>query len=195
MLDRDTFDLIKQKHGAYASWAVWAEPTGKPKSNVGDVSVLDPNHNPTLLQTVRNDVVMVGLNLSRFPPVSFGNFHDPRPEGQDYKIRYAFAGTPYYGAYMTDLIKGIVMLESSNLRRHLAANPSLASGNVHRLLEEFDDLNCGTPTLIAFGTDAYQLAAKYVPPSRYSRLVRVTHYSHYVSKEEYRERVLAELDA
>jgi hypothetical protein len=47
--------------------------------------------------------------------------------------------------------------------------------------------------MITFGTDAYELAARHVPSSRYSRLVRVTHYSHFISKEKYRERVLAEL--
>lgn len=191
IVDREIFDLIKKKHGAYASWAVWAEPTGRPKSGIGDLRVLDPDQNPTLLQKLRNDVVMVALNLSRFLPVSLGNFHDPRSVAQDYKIRYAFAGTPYYGAYMTDLIKDVVMLESSNLMRYLAENPSLVSGNVHRLLEEFEDLNCAAPTLIAFGTDAYLLAAKHVPSSRYSRLVKVTHYSHYISKEEYRRGVIA----
>lgn len=130
MVDRETFDLIKEKHGAYASWAVWAKPTGgRPKSNIADLTVLDPDQNPRSLETLRNDVV-IGLNLSRFFPMSFGNFHDPSPEAQDYKIRYAFADTPYYGAYMTDLIKGVVMLESSKLMRHLVSNPSLVSENV-----------------------------------------------------------------
>jgi len=195
MVDKETFDLIKEKHGAHASWAVWAEPTTGPKSNIGDLSVLDPDQNPTLLQKLRNDVAMVALNLSRFAPASFANFHDPSPVAQDYKIRYAFSGTHYYGAYMTDLVKGVVMLESSNLMRHLAENPPLISDNIHRLLEEFDDLNCAAPTLIAFGNDAYLLAAKHIPSSRYMRLVRVTHYSHYISKEEYRHRVLAQLAA
>ena len=77
--------------------------------------------------------------------------------------------------------------------RHLAADPTLVSENVRRLLGEFDDLGCATPTLIAFGTDAYRLAVRHVPSSRYSRVVGVTHYSHYISKEDYRERVLAEL--
>ena len=38
MVDRETFDRIKARHGRYASWAVWSEPDGKPKSNMGDLT-------------------------------------------------------------------------------------------------------------------------------------------------------------
>ena len=68
MVDRETFDRIKEKHGLHASWAVWSEPDGKPKSKMGDLTVLDPDQNPALLGMLRSDVVMVGLNLSRDLP-------------------------------------------------------------------------------------------------------------------------------
>jgi hypothetical protein len=193
MVDRPTFDRIKEKHGSYASWAVWKPSNGRPKANMGDLCVLDPDCNPRLLETLRNDVVMLGLNLSRSFPPPFGNFHDASPSGQDYKIRFAFTGTSYYGAYMTDFVKGVVMLKAGNLIRHVVENEDLVADNVDHLLEEFDDLNAGSPTVIAFGADTYVLAAKYLPASRYSRLVRVTHYSQYISKEDYRARVLGEL--
>lgn len=194
MVDRETFDLIKRKHCAYGSWAVWAEPAGPPKSNVGVLNVLDPDLNPTLLQTLRPDVVMLGLNLSRFTPGSpFGNFHDGTAKSQDYKIRYAFAGTAYYGAYMTDVIKETVELKSGSLMRYIGANPPLVRENVRRLLEELSDLGYASPTVIAFGRDAYGLALKHVPSSRYSRLVGIRHYSDYIGQEQYREQVLAKL--
>ena len=160
----------------------------------GRPRVLDPDENPALLATLRNDVVMLGLNLSRsFPDQPFRNFHDPSPKGQDYKIRHAFAGSPYYGAYMTDIIKDVVMLRSSDLMRHLAAEPSLVAKNIERLLVEFDDLGCSSPTVIAFGTKTHALAVKHLPSDRYGRLVGVTHYSHYIAPKRYRERVLVEL--
>jgi len=195
VVDRQMFDRIKEKHSGYVSWAVWAAATKGPKSNIGDLSILDPDRNPYLLDVLRSAVIMMGLNLSRHLPRPLGNFHDPRPEGQDYKIRFAFAGTPFYGAYMTDFVKGVVMLKSGNLMRHLAKSPSLIAENVAQLLGELDDLNSAAPTVIIFGADAHLLAAKHIPLTRYSRLVRVTHYSHHISKVDYRARVLAELGA
>ncbi len=195
MVDRETFDRIKEKHGPYASWAVWSEPDGRPKSNQGDLTVLDPGQNPALLGKLRSDVVMLGLNLSRDQPPPFGNFHDAKAQGQDYKIRFAFTGTPFYGAYMTDIIKDLRMLKSGDVMRCLAAHPDVVAESVERLLEEFDDLKSKSPTVIAFGGSAHLLAARHLPANRYSRLVRVTHYSHYISPTAYRERVLSELAA
>lgn len=193
MVSRDTFELMKRKHGPYGSWAVWAEVTKGPKSNVGDLRVLDPDQNPRLLETLKGDVVLLGLNLARFQPSTFANFHDPNPAAQDYKIRHAFAGTPYYGAYMTDLIKGTVMLDSHDVVRHLATRPNLLAESLATLLDELDDLAAVRPTLIAFGNDTHRIAERLIPPSRYLRLAGVTHYSHYISKEEYRTRVLGQL--
>lgn len=195
MVDRETFDRIKEKHGRYASWAVWAEPGGRPKSNMGDLTVLDPDLNPALLGILRSDVVMLGLNLSREEPVPLGNFHDAKPEGQDYKIRFAFTGTPFYGAYMTYIIKGLVMPKAGEVMRCLAGNQHVVSESIGRLLEEFADLKSGPPAVIAFGGDAHLLAARHLPADRYSRLVRVTHYAHYISPSAYRDRVLSELAA
>jgi hypothetical protein len=70
------FEKIKQKHGSYASWAVWAEASEKPKSNMGDVSHFK---NDSVLSLLQNNVVMVGLNISRPVSEPFMNFHDPNP--------------------------------------------------------------------------------------------------------------------
>lgn len=63
MIDATRFDLMKRKHGAYVSWAVWAPLTGAPKSNMGNLDVLCEKANPTLLETLNPGVVMVGLNM------------------------------------------------------------------------------------------------------------------------------------
>jgi hypothetical protein len=194
MVDRETFDRIKEKH-PYASWAVWSEPHGTCKLNIGDLTVLDPDRNPALLGMLRSDVVMLGLNLSKDRPPPLGDFHGAKAGGQDYKIRFAFTDTPFYGAYMTDIIKGVVMLKAGDLMRYLAANPHVVAENVECLLEEFDDLKSESPTVIAFGGSAYRLAAKHLPANRYRRLVHVTHFAQFISPRDYREQVLRELGA
>ena len=101
MIDRERFELIKARHGGYASWAVWADAEDKPKSRIADLSVLDPDQNPRLLASLRPDAIMVGLNISRSFSELFRNFHDPNPRANDFKLRYAFHSTPFYGAYLT----------------------------------------------------------------------------------------------
>jgi hypothetical protein len=105
MIDPEQFELIGQKHGGYASWAVWAAAARGPKSNIGDLSIFDVAATPTTLQVLKNDIIMVGLNTSRSFTERFRNFHDPSAWGNDFKIRFAFTNTEYYGAYMTDIIK------------------------------------------------------------------------------------------
>ena len=188
MVDRERFERIKERHGLYASWAVWAAPGATPKSNIGDLGVPDPDRNPTLLGTLRTDAIMLGLNISRPGIVvePFRNFHDASSKGQDYKIRYAFLNTPYWGAYMSDFIKEVVMLDRGSLMRHVRTNPSLVRKNVEQLVAEFNDLGCDRPTILTFGDDTSRLVAHNVPNTLYFRLVPLMHYSNYISQEDYK---------
>lgn len=105
MIHHDKFDFIKNKYGHYASWAVWGDEGAKPKDNIGDLSIFDLERNFSILPILNPDVVLVGLNISRPIETPLANFHDSRPQSMDYKIRYAFKNSPYWGAYMTDIIK------------------------------------------------------------------------------------------
>ena len=53
MIDAARFDVIKRRHGAYGSWAVWAPPTSTPKSNMGDLTVLDELANKAYMDSSR----------------------------------------------------------------------------------------------------------------------------------------------
>jgi hypothetical protein len=135
---------------------------------------------------------MVGLNISsssRLLPEPFRNFHDPSPAANDFKLRHAFRDTEYYGAYMTDIIKRVGMINSKNLLDHLKAHPSLIEQNIANFREELRDLNCTAPTILAFGTAAYDIIHRNLSNAEYSRLIKLTHYSHYISKEKYRDKV------
>lgn len=193
MIDRDQFLFIRKRHGGHASWAVWAEPSGTPTSNMGDMSVLDEHANASLLQTLRNDVVMVGLNIARTVSEPFRNFHDASPRAKDFKIRHAFANTKYYGAYMTDIIKNVEMVNSTDLLAHLRNRPALIRENADTFREELRDLRSSKPIILAFGNSTYRLIAKNVPASDYSRVIKLMHYSYWISKEHYRDTVLAQI--
>jgi len=104
-MDEKHYLEIVNKYGDFASWAIWQDVGLKPKSNVGDLTIFDHVKNRELLGQLKPNVVMDGLNISRRVELPFGNFHDSRPQSQDYKIRYAFRDTKFYGAYMTDIIK------------------------------------------------------------------------------------------
>ena len=193
LIDQNRFSLIKSKHGGYSSWAVWAPATQSPKSNIGDLSVLDLTANPTIVQTLRGNVIMVGLNISRSFDEPFRNFHDQSPYANDFKIRYAFTGTPYYGAYMTDIIKNVAIVKSAGLLTYLREHPSVISSQIATFREEVRDLGCTRPTILAFGSAAYKILLEHLSPDEYRNLIRLTHYSHHIGKEKYRDAVMGQV--
>ena len=52
MIEKDKFEKIKKLHSEYASWAIWADQGEKPKSNIGDLSVLDPKKNNLIVSCI-----------------------------------------------------------------------------------------------------------------------------------------------
>jgi len=163
---------------------------------MGDISIFDLDSNPRLLELLKTNIVMVGLNISsdsRLLPEPFRNFHDPSPRANDFKIRYAFHDTEYYGAYMTDIIKHVGMINSKDLLTHVRAHPALIRENIEMFRDELRDLNCTGPAILAFGAGAYDILHNNLKRDEYSRLIKLTHYSHYVSKEKYKERVLEQI--
>jgi len=191
MLSQNQYELIREKHGKYASWAVWVKGSDKPKSNMGDMAIFDDK---LVLSLLRANVLMVGLNLSRFTiSEPFRNFHDPSPTAQDYKIRFAFRDTEYYGAYMTDIIKGVVEVDSKNIPKHLKENPGVLVNSLKIFRQELQDLGAVSPLILAFGRIAYDIIKENLSSAEYGKLIRLTHYSHQISKEKYREAVLKEI--
>jgi hypothetical protein len=111
------------------------------------------------------------------------------PRANDFKIRYAFQNTEYYGAYMTDIIKDLEMINSNDVLKHLKADPALIRRNVSRFREELRDLNAREPIILVFGGSTHQIIKDALEPWEYSKLIRLTHYSHRINKEKYREEV------
>lgn len=186
MLNYNHYLELANKYGAFGSWAVWANEGSKPKSNIGDMSIFDLSKNPMLLEILNPNIIMVGLNFSR--PVNdtpFSNFHDARPQSQDYKIRYAFRNTPFYGAYMTDIIKDFEEKISSNVKEYLKENYEFELFNIALFNQELANLKSPNPLIIAFGNLTYEILIKHFK-SKY-RIQKVMHYSQQINKEKYKD--------
>jgi len=185
MITKEHYIEIEKKYGEFASWAVWANEDATPKSNIGDMSIFDLNKNPTLLEKLNPNVIMVALNFSRtIEKKAFINFHDRRPQGQDYKIRYAFRDTEFYGAYMTDIIKDFEEKNSGNVLQYLKDNKDFELMNIKLFEQEIADLKCSDPFIIAFGNVTFDILSKHF--GQKYRIKKVMHYSQRISKENYR---------
>jgi hypothetical protein len=185
MVDRAKFEFIKEKYGHWTSWAIWAEAGDAPKSNVGDLSIFSGDN---FLSQLNSEVILVGLNISRGDIKSpLANFHDARSEATDYKIRYALKDTPFWGGYMTDIIKDFNEKESGKMMSYLRANKEFEKSNVEIFKGELEDLGCTDPTIIAFGNDAFSILLRNFKDQ--FKVLKVPHYANYTSKEAYRQQI------
>jgi hypothetical protein len=224
MISKEMFCSIKEKHGAYASWAVWVnEVEGRDpvKYDIDNLSVFNLDKNPKLLQDLKPNIVMVGRNfggnagliepeqLKNVPPLK--NFHYPdgyqidpetgkrkRKPTWDHKLRYAFRGTEFYGAYLTDIVK----YYSASYANSSIINSQKKNEESKRIfMEELSDLGCKNPLIIAMGGPAYYKLTELFGNVKYT-IVPITHYSFAgkfpitnlpSSKENYRDLVLDQL--
>lgn len=192
MITKSAFEMIKRNHGGYGSWAVWGPIGATPKSGMDDMRVFETD---AVLSVLKPNVVMLGLNLSKSIKLPwFGNFHCAG-SAQDYKTRYAFKDSEYYGAYMTDIIKVLEEMDSGKAMNHLDAHPELLAESLRIFREEMKDLGNSRPIILAFGDRAYRLASKHLRREEYSLLVRLPHYSRRISQEAYKELVFKQIAA
>ena len=185
MIDYDKFESIKSKYGHYASWAIWDKEGKKPKENVGNLNILEIEGNNQLLQQLNPNIIFVGLNISRRVEIPLGNFHDSQPQGMDYKIRYALNNSPFWGAYMTDIIKSFEEKVSEKMMKHLRTNKQFEEENIRIFRQELNDLEVEYHSIIAFGNDAYTILKRNF--NNEFNIFKVPHYSNYIGKEKYRE--------
>jgi len=188
LITREKFDFIKDKYAYCASWAIWSDEDERPTSNIGDLTILDPDINKNLLSQLNPNVVLLGLNISRGDiKIPFANFHDKRPEATDFKIRFAFRGSPYWGGYMTDIIKDFEQKISGKVISYLRRNKSFEKENVQTFRQELIDIGATDPTLIAFGNITYDILERNLKDE--FKILKVPHYANYTNKEKYREQV------
>lgn len=195
MITKQEYQSISKEYGYVCSWAVWEKAGEKPKSNIANMHVFDLDKNLNLLETLRTDVIMVALNFARHVAFEkpFMNFHDANPHAQDFKIRYAFEETAFYGAYMTDIIKDFPMLSSKDVLSHLKTNPNVVTTQLERFRKEMKFIGAEAPVVLAFGKDTFGILKNGLDAKEYSSLIQLTHYSHHISKENYRKKIHMQL--
>mgnify|MGYP001161210125 FL=1 len=182
-MEIDRYHKVREKHGLHSSWAIWAEETDTPKSNMADISFFDDE---SIVEQLNPNNILVGLNISGYTPKSFENFHGKG--GGAFKIRYATKDTPLWGAYLTDIIKDYPEMESGNVMKYLRKNKDFVLENVASFREEIADIGVVNPTLYAFGNDTHSILEEHL--GNEFVIKKLMHYSHYISKEKYREHVL-----
>jgi len=188
-MNKYDLDKLKSRFGYCGSWAIWSKASDTPKSNVGDLSLLNSDLNKNLLNEINSNIVFVALNFSReTTKEDFANFHDPRPMSQDYKIRYALQDTKLWGGYMTDIIKDYPEKSSNKMMSFLKKDKTIEKDNCKLFLEEMDLLKSNNPKIIAFGNDAHLILTRNFKDK--FNIIKVPHYANYISKEKYRELVL-----
>lgn len=186
-LSLDTFNNIKTKYGEHASWAVWADQTDRPKSNMGDLSIFDEK---TILDVLNPNIVLVALNFSvnvkKMRP--FENFHGEN--GEVYKLRFALKDTPLWGSYMTDIIKDFVEADSGKVEEYLEKNPKIVKDNLDSFQEELKELKV-KPILVALGVTVKDILNNHLKDK--FEIHDITHYGWQRGAEQYRDKVLEKI--
>lgn len=193
MIEKATYDKLKEKYGFLSSWALWSLPTNSPKSNTSDLSIFNNNN---LLSLLNSDYVFVGLNVSKNKDINenkyWWNFHSNSPHQNDFKLRYALMNTKFWGSYMTDIIKNHTEVNSKQVMAFLEQNPNIVEQNIKEFKEEICLLNNKTkPKLITMGNSVYKILSKYL--SNEYTIVKIMHYSNYINQNEYKKRILETL--
>ena len=191
MITQELFEKIKNKYGQTSSWAIWSEKGDKPTSNIGCLDVLNPHKNGQLLETLTTQIVMVGLNISTEGRIvdDFSNFHSKHATAKDYKIRAAFRGTPYWGAYMTDVIKNFPEKSSGDVVKHFKARRDELDEHLLALKTELECIGSPMPTLLAFGSDTEKYLKLGCEKGYWGKPINIGHYSAYGGADDYRKKV------
>ncbi len=158
------------------------------------MSVFD---NPNLIDLLKTDLVFIGLNQAVHDRKdgykgSWANFHsDDNKRQNDFKLRYALMDTPYWGSYITDVIKSHFDTISTNVVKDISKKEILVEKHIETLKRELEILG-GKPVLVALGGDTYDILEKYLADEY--KIIKVYHYSYRISKEKYREHPLEILE-
>ena len=88
---------------------------------------------------------------------------------------------------MTDIIKHYPELHGQDVMGFLNGNPDVEKKNIETFREELKDLGTENRTIIAFGNDVFRILSRNLKNE--FNIFRVTHYSHFMNKQKYRDEI------
>ena len=94
---------------------------------------------------------------------------------------------------MTDIIKFLEDVDSKNVMKYLKNHPETIEKNVKTFREEMQDLKATAPVILVFGKDTHKIVSENLNQNEYRKLIKLTHYSHQIGKEAYKEAVFQEI--
>lgn len=193
MIEIDRYNKLKKEYGNTSSWTIWREAGATPKSNTGDITIFEDKN---ICNKLNDKYVFVGLNPSsthgKQEEKPWKNFHSDYKYQHDFKLRYALKDTPFWGSYITDIIKYHPELDSKKVQNDLDNNPKIIEENINRFKHELNLLTDKKPVLIAIGNNSYNILNDNLA-DEYS-IYKILHYSYRISKENYRKKVLSVLE-
>ncbi|WP_295723708.1 hypothetical protein [uncultured Methanobrevibacter sp.] len=192
MIDLERYNNLKEKYGHVSSWTIWREPGESAKSNTDDMSIFEDDN---ICNKLNDKYVFVALNWSGTHGVQedkpWKNFHSSYRYQNDFKLRFALINTPFWGSYITDIIKEFPELNSKNVISHFKENPNEIYEYINSFKEELSCLSDEKPILIAVGNDSYNILNDNL--GNEYEIHRIMHYSARISKEDYKKEVCNEL--
>ena len=192
-ITRELFESMRENHGEYGSWAIWSEPEiGDNRLSGGMDKPIFENISDEVLSQLKPSFIFVGLNFSTGSVDELMNFHSI--DNHIGKLRYALRGSPFWGAYLTDVIKNYSNPDSKATEEHLNKHPNLEPESIQILRKEISDLNVENPVLIAFGRRTYQILNRNMKGE--FKIVQITHYSHQIERpvgENYKQKIMKKL--
>lgn len=193
MIDIERYNKLKEKYGHVSSWTIWKEPGETPKSNTDDMSIFEDEN---ICDKLNDKYVFVALNWAGTHGVQeekpWKGFHSSYPYQNDFKLRFALMDTPFWGSYITDIIKEFPELNSNKVVNYFNEHPGEIEKHINSFKEELSLLSYEKPILIALGNAPYNFLNENLHHEY--EIHKIMHYAARISKENYKKEVLSVLN-
>ena len=161
MLDQIVFnELARKKRSSFAIWAP------KNSLNPKDVSDLSPFSNFEAVKGIlKPHIIFVAMNLAsdgNTGMLPFSNFHSSVIKHNDFRLRDAIVGSPFEGAYMTDMFD-YVSSSSKELSQYYNNNTDKREASIKKFISDCRFVHSGTKYIISIGVGYhYKTICEYI---------------------------------